>query len=70
MKRNLHLKLDETADFAANILLTVRMSQQPVAEIIGVPTSSLVNLATEYIKMYYEVNRGRSTFVDNSIHIH
>lgn len=71
MKRKFYSELDESADFALNIISTLQVNQPPGLTPIAVPAEKLYNLADKFINLYYQNNKkNRSTFVDTSTYLH
>jgi hypothetical protein len=70
MKRKFHFEMDESSDFALSVVATMEALQPSPESNIGVPALKLYNLASKYLEMYRNINKGRSTFVDNSRQIH
>jgi hypothetical protein len=70
MKRKFYYEMDESSDFALSVVATIEQLQPPPESQIGVPAGKLYILAAKFLEMYNNVNKGRSTFVDESRHIH
>ena len=62
--------MDESSDLALSLIASLNITQPEPNTPIGVPAMKLYNLAAKYLEMYNQLNKGRSTFVDNSRYIH
>ena len=62
--------MDESSDLAMSLVAGLQATQPPPNTGITVPAYKLYNLAAKYLEMYNILNKGRSTFVDNSRYIH
>jgi len=62
--------MDESSDVAISIIASLNITQPPHDSPVVVPAMKLYRLAEKYIEMYNIINKGRSTFVDNSRYTH
>ena len=70
MKRKFNFEMDESSDLALSLVAGIQATMPPPEAGITVPAGKLYNLAAKYLEMHNHINKGRSTFVDNSRYIH